>query len=50
MSNDDDNEQVFKGTTTEDVRLEDLGYEQGEIFDIRRAKSRLAGESILMAL
>lgn len=31
MSNDDDNERVFKGTTTEDVRLEDLGYEQGEI-------------------
>jgi hypothetical protein len=29
MSNDDEHDQVFKGTTTEDVRLENLGYEQG---------------------
>ncbi|CAI7571281.1 unnamed protein product [Penicillium manginii] len=28
MSNDDEHDQVFKGTTTEDVRLENLGYEQ----------------------
>lgn len=32
MSNDDENDQVFKGTATEDVRLENLGYEQGEIY------------------
>lgn len=30
MSKEDENSQVFKGTTTEDVRLENLGYEQGE--------------------
>jgi hypothetical protein len=29
MSNGDEHDQVFKGTTTEDVRLENLGYEQG---------------------
>lgn len=28
MSKEDDNA-VFKGTTSEDVRLENLGYEQG---------------------
>ncbi|KAJ5386478.1 hypothetical protein N7509_009019 [Penicillium cosmopolitanum] len=28
MSNGDEHDQVFKGTTTEDVRLENLGYEQ----------------------
>lgn len=31
MSNEDENDQVFKGTTTEDVRLENLGYEQGKL-------------------
>lgn len=30
MSTEEENSQVFKGTTTEDVRLENLGYEQGE--------------------
>ena len=30
MSAEEENSQVFKGTTTEDVRLENLGYEQGE--------------------
>jgi hypothetical protein len=30
MSKEDESSQVFKGTTTEDVRLENLGYEQGE--------------------
>lgn len=29
MSNEEEI-QVFKGTTSEDVRLENLGYEQGE--------------------
>lgn len=29
MSKEDESSQVFKGTTTEDVRLENLGYEQG---------------------
>lgn len=27
----DDETQVFQGTTSEDVRLENLGYEQGEL-------------------
>jgi hypothetical protein len=30
MSKEDESSQVFKGTTTEDVRLENLGYEQGK--------------------
>ena len=30
MSKEDEISQVFNGTTTEDVRLENLGYEQGE--------------------
>lgn len=30
MSTEEENSQVFKGTTAEDVRLENLGYEQGE--------------------
>jgi hypothetical protein len=30
MSKEDESSQVFKGTTTEDVRLENLGYEQGQ--------------------
>jgi hypothetical protein len=30
MSKEEEGSQVFKGTTTEDVRLENLGYEQGE--------------------
>lgn len=30
MSAEEENSQVFKGTTKEDVRLENLGYEQGE--------------------
>lgn len=33
MSNDEDHA-VFKDTTNEDVRLENLGYEQGESLTI----------------
>lgn len=32
MSNDDDGTQVLKGTSREDVRLENLGYEQGNAY------------------
>jgi hypothetical protein len=41
MSN-EDGTQVFKGTTSEDVRLENLGYEQGESV-LKRRDSEASG-------
>lgn len=41
MSNDEDHA-VFKDTTNEDVRLENLGYEQGEFL------TKMAGSTLIL--
>jgi choline transport protein len=35
MSLEDENQKVFQGTPSEDVRLENLGYEQGKSMEGR---------------